>query len=147
LQIRHLKTTADTAPQVCVSARQLIDRTLVDIDRLFGGGCLAKGVGYGLLTGGVCCGGGTIRRRSLTRASGECQDQQRTKDKSHERLGFHKGWNLQPIVRNGNVYVNRKMTKKIKEILGLAYFCDSSREQYPYAERVNGSGFSIRASA
>jgi hypothetical protein len=146
MQVGHLEATTNTAPQVCVSARQLTDRPFVDVNRFFSGGCLAKCVGYGLLTGGIGC-GGTARCRSLARASGECQDQQRTKDKSHERLGFHKGWNLQPMVRNGNASVNQKITKKIKEILGLANFSDSSREESPHAERINGTGFSIRASA
>ncbi|MBC8747754.1 hypothetical protein F6X42_14415 [Paraburkholderia sp. WC7.3b] len=57
-----------------------------------------------------------------------------------------RGWNLQPIVRNVNVSVNRKIEKKINQILGLANSSDSSREEAPNALRINGSGSSIRAS-
>jgi len=53
LQVRHLKTTSDTAPEITVRARQLVDGTLVDVDRFFGGGGFAKGVGYGLLASGI----------------------------------------------------------------------------------------------
>ncbi|CAG9241898.1 hypothetical protein PCAR4_110083 [Paraburkholderia caribensis] len=113
LQVGHLKTTADTAPEIAVRARQLVDGTLVDVDRFFGGGSLAKGVGNGLLAGGIGSSRKAVRCWSLTRTCRERQDQQRAKDESHERLGFQKGWNLQPIVRKTALSVNQNNVKNV----------------------------------
>ncbi|ALL65904.1 hypothetical protein K788_0005586 [Paraburkholderia caribensis MBA4] len=66
-----------------------------------------------MLASGIGSSGKAVRCWPLARAGCERQDQQRAKDKSHERLGFQRGWNLQPIVRKTALSVNQNNVKNV----------------------------------